>query len=442
MLYLAIAGILILVGLTSALYLRIRHPFWWNQPVVHRWDVYRRWIYPQLFPDRRVASMFQHAASFPVPRAGAAHRRLTTRPIRSFHELLFSESQRFSPPVKDKHNTDSEDDSHLLSVLAFLYTHFTQSKEDTFFIGDHNFLAHRLNDDDGHATICTSAHDRSTILGVVVSCAAHMRHYTAQVHSHLYMVELEVVAGGDLESETARDVFASHLRNQVLRRSHHSRAPVTLFRRRMEDNGTSPSDLAIVPLTVWPTLTIRLFQSVVAPRSNKVSDFVAPVQLRRVTDDPLFWAEIESVLAAHFDVTVLSHFSRTEQKNRNQSHFFVFALESIRTHHSPQTLLGLYFFHEPQFQFAKADYGLAVHCTASICLTSDRALFQLGFKVALRNIVGFIKNVRALILDGAAHNVFLPPVDQLGDVIHSHRTALYAHNAVLVPVDPTRFFSM
>lgn len=420
----------------GVLCIRIHHPFWWNQPVVHPTDICRRYLYPLYFTDRRVVPLFREPESFPVPRTGMKTRRLTTRSVRSLCELLLYENEK-----QQSTEVVLEDNKKFPHILFFVQTYFQQSPEDTFFIGDENYLAHRLDADDGHATICVDAADPEFALGVMVTCSVQMKHHGNNItQPNIYMVELEIVQGGDVRSEHAQDLLASHLRNQVIRdKKQYEKAPITLFRRRTFEPQV-PNGVFAVSFVTWSSLTVRLFQKILKPQSNKTIDFVAPIQLRRITNDPLFWGEFENILNAHFKVHILSQFARTQANNKNQTHFFVFALESMRTFQTPQSLLGIYFFNEPQFQYALADNGLSIHCAASICLTADILLFQCGFKVALRHIAGFIKNIRALVLDGTSHNHLLPPVEDLGDVIHTYSTDLYAHNTILVPVQPNHFF--
>ena len=139
-----------LVILLSGMYLVITHPFWWKQPVVHTWDIYRRFIFP--FTCSEIKPMYRNPRFFPIPMKGIETRRITTRPIGVFCEMLLTR--------------DWNEESHLPNVLHFIQRFFLQS-DDSLFMGNENYIVHMLNADRGYATICTDAMNISKPLGVI-----------------------------------------------------------------------------------------------------------------------------------------------------------------------------------------------------------------------------------------------------------------------------------
>ena len=404
--------LVLVIYILIAVSIYLKYPFWCRQPVVHTYDVFRRWF--------------------------------TNSPkvIKSYKTL--SKPTKYYMP--DKTITflplDPDKSKYISLCTKLLQSHYIESDTVLFGIQESYMNAHFI----GHATSTLAPlisffyeypgkDPTATISSIPI--ILHTR-YSPDTAIHAYYWTFLCVNRGFQSSCLSRPLIQTHEYHQ---RELYPSADVSIFRR---DTDLSKG---IVPLTSGMSYTyyLRNGQSPVSASIHQVEQ--AGLQIIRIYPKSIeysgmfieYMSKLEKNCPFDFYMTAsISHLYELMQSNI----LFVYAIVSL------DTIVGLYWLKDVCTTYESVDstpdknnmyYGKTLHCTGSISSISDPTLFGHGFVCALYKLLKDTSNHYNMLLldDGGSNSGILPVFHTYVSPINANVYAYYAYNWLIpgMPVE-------
>lgn len=390
-------------------YIKIKYPFWNNQPVFHSYD-YWRFLYTQPYivykkhPIKTKYCDFENIKTIPFSES-------TTRQREQITNLL----QCYYIP--------SEQIIHTL-LLENLEAHLTGHNEPTF-VSVYYMPAFMVDNNE-------IIHDKM-LLGSMCSRPMKLLYVTASPSYHkilLYYLDYLCIHREHDNLTIGRKLFQTHEYNQ---RVQNPSISISLFKKE-----NAPC-VGIIPLVEYKTFTYSLRNIIVDSLPDHVHivrifvenvdllfDFLTGLENQDFIKNPILFS-----IYCITDMGSLLSLIKTQL-------LFVFCLRN------GEHIYGWYFIKNPKIQYEHIETGgQTLQCIASIMNCNSGDLFYLGFVHSLRAILKLNKRFSILLFENISHNtILLNHWKRKHSFILENQTSYYLYNFIMPgsPISAERVF--